>query len=267
MPSRFPRSNMSRALSSGNGGSSRSSSSAGASLYQPRPFPPTGVSLNRRSFRSLISAGGGPRLASPLLRDCVAAYDGRPGFAFRCYGWMRAPSKRRAFSRRCLSASKQDLGSRPTTSRMRGAGPGSTASPRPPSQPHPRPQSPSRILPRAHTQQDSSRSVATLVTTGRIRLPAKPSLRLTRRAIPSAAWLAMREGTMPSHAQERAVRPLRPRHPWRGVRIADRLHLGVLQPPPRSPVDGMAPTEKTNVFVKRMDTMTERGKREVPLAA
>lgn len=72
----------------------------GPFLYQPPAPPLTGVSLNRRSFRSLIFAGWRPPARRLPLQEggFVAVYVGRPGFAFRCYGWARAPSSMKSLS-------------------------------------------------------------------------------------------------------------------------------------------------------------------------
>lgn len=192
---------MSRALSRGNEGPSRSSSSAWAF-----PISTPCASADRRvvkstlvsqfNIRGLAAAGSAPSFAGRRLRRRL------------CWPpWLRISLLRlgarsfkheESFRGSASKAPKRNLGSRPTTSRMRRRSGVDAPSCRAKRRRRPAYIVPSLMHPSAHTQQDSSRAVATLATTGLMRRAAKPCLRLTRRAIPSAAWLAMRGGTASS---------------------------------------------------------------------
>lgn len=171
-------------------------------LYQPLAPLPTGVSLNRRSFsqfniRGLVTWGIAPSAAGgrhrrPAMSATLASH-------FVATAGRALLQTEESFRGSASRAPKRNLGSRPTTSRMRRrSGVDALGFTAPSGCLRFAYMVPSLMHPSAHTQQDSSRAVATLATTGLIRRAANPCLRLTSRATPSAAWLAVREGTASS---------------------------------------------------------------------
>lgn len=159
------------------------------------------VSSNRRSYSQFnirgLTASGWRRTA---YRSAASSpvYVGRPVNAFRCYGWMRAPSPRRVYSRayRTHRRSKIESGiasnDQSIWKRLWGMtvieGRRSSYA-----------RVPSLMRPSAQTQQASSRAVATLATTGRLRRSRVKCSRLsTNRFTPAAAWLDIETGTVSS---------------------------------------------------------------------